>query len=48
MLAFLADLRGEFELPKHVFRAKKMETAMKKAKEDGKALGFVYTDETST
>jgi hypothetical protein len=48
MLACLADVRAGFDLPSHVFRAEKMEAAVNKAKVDGKALGFVYTDETST
>ena len=37
-----------FKLPSSVFTASKITEASAKAKEDGKALAFVYTDAGST
>ena len=42
------SLTAGFKLPRTVFRHDKLEEAAIKAKEDDKALAFVYTDEGST
>lgn len=37
-----------FKIPSHVYRTSQLSDAVAEAEKDGKALAFIYTDETST
>ena len=48
LLAAVVCAQAGFELPRHVYREKQLDEAIAEAKEKGKALAFVLTDEASS
>ncbi|QQL45047.1 hypothetical protein [Sulfuriroseicoccus oceanibius] len=48
LLAAAVCAQAGFEMPRHVYREKQLDEAIAEAKEKGKALAFVLTDETSS